>query len=125
MNFYIVELQLLALLLMCLCNPFQSATIPVGVHSACAECPTITIDCPTASTAPHEAHTVTAHIDGGDTDRKLSYRWSVSNGTITEGQGTLSIKIITEAGKPTTATLEIDGLNNECQRTASCSFGIE
>src|SRR4051812_16750199 len=124
MNRHFVELPLVGLLLLCMSKSLPALS-PVAARSNTVECPTITIDCPTGSIILGQPSTITAHVEGGDPDAKLSYRWSVSSGKIVEGQGTLSIKVLTEPGKHTTATLEIDGLENGCQRAASCSFGIE
>jgi hypothetical protein len=106
-------------------NSLCSALFAVAARSNNAECPKITIDCPTAITVPDQPYTVTANVEGSPPDAKVSYRWSINSGKIVEGQGTLSIKVVIEAGKPTTATLEIDGLEKGCQRAASCSFPIE
>jgi hypothetical protein len=68
-----------------------------------------------------EAMNFTAHITGG---AQVRYKWTVSLGEITSGQGTAEIKVKTTdkmIGKTVEATVEIDvsGLCLSCQTTAS------
>jgi len=111
----------------CGCIAFSSTTVTVAGCTGCAPpCPTITVSCPTEAIQPGSPATVTANLTGGDPNVTPTYNWSVSEGTISSGQGTASITIDTTglAGRNVTATVEIGGLAPECQRTASCSFSI-
>jgi hypothetical protein len=69
------------------------------------------------------ALTAWVHIEDGKANDKLTFRWTVTGGTIVDGQGTRSIKIKGDAGATTaTASLEIEGLECGCQHAASCSL---
>lgn len=57
-------------------------------------CPTIRIFCPDTAIFG-ETVTFKASLTSVDPSAKLSYKWTVSAGTITEGQGTASIKVYT------------------------------
>ncbi|HYY58499.1 MAG TPA: hypothetical protein VE842_14295 [Pyrinomonadaceae bacterium] len=89
-----------------------------------AQCPTITVDCPTQIIEPGETATISATIEGADPSLKLTYNWSVSAGTIIAGQGTQTITIDTTgtAGQTSTATVELGGLDSSCHKIASCSL---
>jgi hypothetical protein len=111
----------------CGCVSFSSTTVTVAACTNCvAPCPTVTVECPTGAIQPGSPATVTVNVSGGAPGLTPTYNWSVSDGTISGGQGTASITIDTtgQAGKNITATVEIGGLPPECQRTASCSFSV-
>jgi hypothetical protein len=96
--------------------------VVVGPHSAGEDCPRITVDCSPSTTKPDEPSAITVHMEGGKANQKLTFRWTVANGTIVDGQGTLSIKVKGDARANTTATLEIEGLDRGCQHAVSCSW---
>jgi hypothetical protein len=111
----------------CGCVAFSSTTVTVAACSDCRPpCPTVTVDCPTGAVQPGTPATVTVNLSGGAAGLAPTYNWSVSDGTITSGQGTPSITIDTtgQAGKNITATVQLGGLPPECQATASCSFSV-
>jgi len=56
----------------------------------------------------------------------LKYKWQVSAGKIVGGQGThvISVDTTDTIGQSVTATVEIDGLPSEYDRTESCSLMI-
>ena len=91
----------------------------------CRMCPTIAITCPD-DTEAGTVITFTANTAVGNPAPKLTFRWTVSAGTIVDGQGTESIKVDTKnlAGKTVTATVEVDGFDPGCNNTASCSTPI-
>ena len=98
-------------------------TIAVEPHFAGEDCLRITMECPTAATKPDQPFTFLVHIEGRNANQKLTFCWTVANGTIVEGQGTLSIKVKGNTGaSTTTATLEIEGLDSKCQHAVSCSL---
>lgn len=78
-------------------------------------CPTISISAPD-SVRPGEPLTFTASISGAAPGAKPSYRWTVSAGDITEGQGTSSVTVDTTGlGNLTlTAAVEVEGFGPEC-----------
>ena len=91
----------------------------------CVLCPTIAVTCRDEAEVG-TAVTFTAITQVGKPESKLTFRWTVSAGTIMEGQGTESIKVDTKnlAGKTVTATIEVDGFDAGCNNTASCSTPI-
>ena len=56
----------------------------------------------------------------------LTYNWTVSNGTITEGQGTPVIKVDTKGlkGQSITTSVEIGGLRYDCNNFASITIDV-
>jgi hypothetical protein len=56
----------------------------------------------------------------------ISYKWTVSAGTITSGQGTSSITVSTDGlgGQDVTATVHVGELDPACPQTASCTTPI-
>ena len=88
--------------------------------SAFTECPTITVVGPSSVTNPGEKMTFRAEI--GTAGPKLEYRWSVSAGTIVEGQGTAEIGVAIDGsmeGTNVSARVEVLGLPPVCPSTAS------
>lgn len=86
-------------------------------------CPTLSVECP--SDLPQEGQTLTfkARVNGGDPDAKLTFNWTLSNGTINSGQGTDTITIIFGNSSPsTTATVKVGGMAAKCQNIASCTL---
>jgi hypothetical protein len=111
----------------CGCVAFSSTTVTVaGCTNCLPPCPTVNISCPTDQVNTGSPATVSVSLGGGDANATPTYNWSVSAGTISNGQGTPSITIDTTglSGQNVTATVEIGGLPPECQRTASCSFSV-
>src|ERR1051326_3832009 len=93
------------------CNAFSSVTVLVN---ACAPvrpvCPAVEISCPTA-VALDKALTFTSKYSGGTPGITPVYNWTVSAGTIIEGQGTDTIKVDTTglAGQTIHASLSLGG----------------
>jgi hypothetical protein len=75
-------------------------------------CPVIKIACLPSESCCGPKYTFTANISGGYPDRDPSYKWIVSAGAITSGQGTGSIEVdASKAGeKPLTVTVEIGNI---------------
>ena len=69
---------------------------------------------------------ISVGVSGGEPNIQPTYKWSVSAGTITTGQGTPTIVVDTKglAGKEVTATVDVGGLNPACQRITSCEVQI-
>lgn len=103
------------------CQAFTS--VPVVVR-ACPPprpyCPNVSIYCPDTAAAGQPV-TFTANVSGGTPGVAPTYRWTVSEGTISSGQGTTSITVDTAglAGRAVTAKVEVLGYNLDC--TATCT----
>jgi hypothetical protein len=105
------------------CVSLLSLSMSAPVRSPAAECPTVTVDCPTNCPETGDTFTVTANVTGADPALKLTYNWSLSSSTIISGQGTPTITCIkVEADQSVTATVEVGGLDSSCQNSASCSW---
>lgn len=107
------------------CQAFSSVSVLVN---PCAEvkpvCPAIEISCP-AYVAIDQPLTFTSKYSGGvPANITPVYNWTVSAGTIIEGQGTDTIKVDTKglAGQTVRASLSMDGYNLEC--AADCAVSI-
>ena len=92
---------------------------------AAAECPTVTIDCPANIVCSGEPTTFTAKINGGDPNLQSKFKWTLSAGTITSGQGTSTITVDSKGlgGQSITVMVEIDdvsAMTADCGKTASC-----
>lgn len=106
---------------------FVSASVPlvVGSHPRPRDCPRVSVECDAHLPEAGKIYTVKVRIEGENVNRELSYNWSVSSGEIVEGQGTSSLKIrIIDPDKTVTATVEVNGLDLSCARTASCSSAV-
>lgn len=73
-------------------------------------CPVITIDCLSGSTCCGSQRTLAANVSGGYSEREPTFKWNVSAGTITKGQGTSSIEIDALNGELITVTVEIGNI---------------
>lgn len=92
--------------------PDATAEQTVEKDHACSpegECPMIWIKGPTGEPCQNRRLTFTTLIVGVDPRFAATYKWSVSDGTITKGQGTSEIEVDVSnvSGKPVTATLEV------------------
>jgi hypothetical protein len=96
-------------------------------HTAGAreECPKLVITCPKEVPEFGKTYVVQVRVDGADSTKKLSYKWSVSSGKIVDGQGTPTLKVrFSDAGESLTATVDVGGLPDGCETSASCSFVV-
>lgn len=95
-----------------------------GLVSVSAQCPTIKVVGPAGITNPGDD--ITFRVDVKVFGPKLSYAWAIDKGTIIKGQGTpaMTLTTIGLAGDVVSATVEIDGLPQHCENTASESAGI-
>lgn len=107
------------------CQAFSSVTVLVN---PCAEvkpvCPAIEITCPT-NVAVDQPLTFTSRYSGGTpASVQPVFNWTVSAGTIIEGQGTDTIKVDTKglSGQTVRASLSMGGYNLEC--AADCAVSI-
>lgn len=107
------------------CQAFSSISVLVNpcpvVQPAC---PAIEISCPTY-VAIDQPLTFTSRYTGGvPANVNPVYNWTVSAGTIIEGQGTSTIKVDTKGlgGQTVRATLSMGGYTLEC--SADCAVTI-
>jgi hypothetical protein len=110
-----------------LCGKTQTKTVTVKECEKCTppcDCPTLSVSGPT-SVKEKEMMTFTANASGVD-----KYNWTVSAGTIKEGQGTSVISVDTSdvaCGTSVTATAEMMGGSNictDCRTTSSATSEI-
>lgn len=104
----------------------SSLNINVSPCDACdPPCITVNVSCPDVA---DEGQSVifTVNVSGGEPDVKATYKWSVSAGTIVNGQGTDTIEVSTSnlGGQQVEATVEVSGYPPECQNQASCKVQI-
>jgi len=90
------------------------------------DCPRISVTCPDAGRGGNTPIRFSASVTGGKPMSELSYGWSVSKGTISQGQGTAVIEVEATGmdREGLTATVEIGGFDPLCARVASCSMAI-
>lgn len=98
------------------CQAFSSVTVLVN---ACAPvrpvCPVVAVNGPSTAGIDQPV-TFTSSYNGGTPGITPVYNWTVSAGTIVEGQGTDRIKVDTKgfAGQTIRASLSLGGYNLEC-----------
>lgn len=107
------------------CQAFSSVSVLVNPCVAVQPvCPAIEIVCPT-SVALGAPITFSSRVTGGvPANTNAVYNWTVSAGTIIEGQGTDTIKVDTSGagGQSVKASLSVGGYNLEC--AADCSVAV-
>ena len=105
------------------CGTPKTTTINVVDCPDCkvvCECPSVSVSEPATVTAPGADMTFTANVSGGNSDAAYTYNWTVSNGTITSGQGTPQITVATTeqmANGNVMATVTVTG-------TAACPCNV-
>ncbi len=107
------------------CQAFSSVSVLVKpCVTVQPVCPAIEIVCPT-DVAVGQAVTFSSRLTGGvPANTNALYNWTVSAGTIIQGQGTDTIRVDTTglAGQSITASLSVGGYNLDC--AASCTVGF-
>jgi hypothetical protein len=116
-----LTLALSILALLPLATPRRAAV----ARAALQQCPAISVTCQD-TISPGEAGTFNVSVDAAAADVKYTYKWEVSAGTITAGQGTPLLKVdATGVGEQSVAaTVEVTGLPAACARYASCTAGV-
>ncbi|MET0648594.1 MAG: hypothetical protein ABW208_18435 [Pyrinomonadaceae bacterium] len=103
------------------------AAQPIGGAAPRArQCPAVVVSCPDTVNGGEPA-TFAASVNNAPADAKLTFKWEVSAGTISSGQGTTSITVDTtglSGNQIVTATVEISGLPESCAKSASCTVGV-
>ena len=94
-----------------------AANLASAQESRKADCPQITVACP--NQIDGRSVFFTATVAGVPNAR---YVWSLSSGTITQGQGTTSIRVAVGGDSSITATIEVIGLPAQCGNMASCTI---
>lgn len=84
-----------------------------------AVCPTIVVSCPDWDA--DMTLRFTASVTGGDPSVTPAYKWTVSGGKISSGQGTHEVVVEAEGGRSHKATVEVVGYPAACQAAASCT----
>ena len=105
------------------CQAFSSTNVLINSCPPKPVCPHVQIICP-QNVALDQPLTFNSNVTGGTNVGTPIYNWTVSAGTITEGQGTPTIKVdITSlAGQTVTATLSMGGYPLDC--SDSCAVQI-
>jgi hypothetical protein len=107
------------------CQAFSSVSVLVNPCVVVQPvCPAIEIVCPT-DIALGQPITFTSRLTGGvPANTNAVYNWTVSAGTIIQGQGTDTIKVDTAGlgGQTVRASLSVGGYNLEC--AADCGVSV-
>jgi hypothetical protein len=105
------------------CEAFASTRVLVECLPPPPACPTVSIICP-ESGEPGRPVTFRSTLSGGLGNLTPMYTWSISDGRITEGQGSSTITVDTAGlgGQTLTATLSIGGYSLDCSANCSVQF---
>lgn len=111
-----------AILMLFTASAYVLAQVPSG-----DECPSISVTGPAGIVGEDENIVWVGGIKG-KVPPTLRLKWSISDGEILEGQGTLEIKSSNTAriwnGGNVTATLTVEGLPSECPNAASEIYSV-
>jgi hypothetical protein len=109
------------------CQAFGSTTVVV---TRCPPtppvCPNVSIICP-ENPELGQILTFRSNVTGGTPGVAPIYNWTVSAGTIVDGQGTDTIRVDTSGvygGQTITASLSMGGYTLDCSATCSVSFPV-
>ena len=108
------------------CQAFASTTVLVNrCPPPPPRCPNVAIECPDRVVV-NEPLTFRSAVSGGSSSGRQTYHWTVSAGSIVDGQGTDTIRVDTTglAGRSVTATLSMGGYNLDCTATCTVQFPI-
>jgi hypothetical protein len=96
-----------------------------AVARAAQQCPAVVVSC-RDSISPGEELTFNVEVDTAASAVKNTFKWEISAGTITEGQGTPLLKVdATGVGVDVvTATVDVAGLPAACARKSSCTTAV-
>jgi hypothetical protein len=88
------------------------------------QCPAVKVSCPDMVTG--DSIEFKAVVDTAVPELKLTYDWQLSAGTVAGGQGTPVLKADATglAGQTVTATVEVGGLPDGCERKSSCTTAV-
>ncbi len=108
------------------CQAFASTSVLVNrCPPPPPTCPNVGIECPDRVVVG-EPLTFRSNVTGGPAGVAPIYNWTVSAGTILEGQGTDTIRVDTTglAGQSVTATLRMGGYRLDCSATCTVQFPV-
>ena len=97
---------------------FDFCAVSFAQTNQSVPCPEISVTRPATVISPGEPITFTANITS---DNSLKYEWTITAGTIVEGQNSSAIKVATTpemTNSDVTATVKIEGLPDTCVKTA-------
>lgn len=116
-----------SLVLMTIVSLFLSATTIFQASAQQSKCPTVSVTCPDMVYLGGDVLSFVVTVTGGDPNVTPTYNWTVSNGTIDSGQGTVAIKVdlsgVTESSS-VTATVDVGGFDGECSTSSSCTASV-
>ena len=98
----------------------------IAAQSSSEKCPVVVVSCPSEGLWTGTPITFTARGDPTNPTAKPEFKWTVSAGKITVGQGTSKITVGTDdlAFVPVTATVEVLGITTTCATQASCTTEV-
>ena len=108
------------------CQAFASTNVLINpCPPVIPVCPNVSVVCPT-NVALDQPITFTSNVTGGNSTTPPIYNWTVSAGTIIEGQGTPTIKVDTSglAGQSIRASLSMGGLPLDCSHSCPVQIPI-
>jgi hypothetical protein len=105
-------------------EPTNKLLRPMVKHNQIQDCPIISVTCPDVTHGGNTPIRIRASVTGGKPMGELSYNWTISKGTISQGQGTAAIEVTGMDLEGLTAVVEINGFEPNCARVASCSVTI-
>lgn len=90
------------------------------------ECPAFHVECFPNDASANAPLACMVYPSGVQPDQTLAYDWSISNGTITSGQGTRRIILNTNSvqEQSITATVAVGGLSSKCSSKFSYTFPL-
>jgi len=95
---------------------FAAITVPAQVNP---QCPVISVNGTGGMPAPGQPLIFTVSVK--PTESRLTYKWTISSGTIISGQGTETIRVKSNSSDAPipTATVEVGGVPQECPNSAT------
>jgi len=106
------------------CQSGTAVPIPAQATNS-SSCPRVTVECPDTVRAGTPV-VFRAHIQSAGNPTGYGFRWVVSAGAITKGQGSPAITVDTAGlnGQPITATLEVVGMPAGCPNRFRCDTAV-
>jgi hypothetical protein len=90
-----------------------------------SQCPNVSVSGPYVDVKEGAEAMFSVNVSGGDPNVIPTYNWTVSDGMISSGQGTPTIKVETvKAGQTITATVDVGGYARDCNTTHSYTISI-
>ena len=116
-----------SIVMMAIVSLLLSTTAIFNVSAQQSKCPTVSVTCPDTVYLGGDVLSFVVSVTGGDPDVTPTFNWTVSNGTIDSGQGTVAIKLdlsgVTDS-TTVTATVNVGGYGRECSTSSSCTASV-